>query len=99
MAYRNIKKHVMKKRKHIRVVKSSYEIIRKIRIMRNIGSKRTSALRPINIMDHNIPSSYHGAFKMLITVIRAWKVPKQRTSIDRLVNEKINLGVCNTWVK
>jgi hypothetical protein len=67
--------------------------------MRKIGNKRAGALGPIDIMDHNIPSSYHGAFKTQITGIRARKIPRPRTSIDRLIDEKTNTGVFNTWVK
>jgi hypothetical protein len=62
MVNRNIKKRVMKEREHIRSVGSSWEEIRKIRIMRKTRNKGAGALRPIDIMDHDIPSSLNRAF-------------------------------------
>jgi hypothetical protein len=49
-------------------------------------------------MDHDMPSSYYGAFKTQVTVIRAQKIPRPRTSIDSLIDEKTILGAFNTWV-
>jgi hypothetical protein len=67
--------------------------------MRKTRNKGAGALRPIDIMDHNIPSSWNRAFKPQITVIRARKMPRPRTRIDRLIDEKTNSGIFNTWVK
>ncbi len=64
--------------------------------MRKTRNKGAGALRPIDIMDHNIPSSLNKAFK---PQIRAQKIPRPRTRIDRLVDEKTNTGILNTWVK
>ncbi len=66
--------------------------------MRKVGNNGAYALRSLDIMDHNIHCSYHGALKPQITVIRAWKIHKQRASIYRYINEK-NVGIFNRWVK
>ncbi len=39
-------------------------------------------------MDHNTPSSYQRVFKSQISVIKAWKTPRPRTSIDGLIDGK-----------
>jgi hypothetical protein len=99
MVNRNVKKRMMKEREHIRIVRSSRGKIRKIRVMRITRKKGAGALRPIDIMDHNIPSSLNRAFKPQITVIRARKIPRPRTRIDRLIDEKTDMGFFNSWVK
>ncbi len=67
--------------------------------MRKTRNKGAGALRPIDIMDHNIPSSLDRAFKPQITVIRARKMTRPRTGIDRLMDEKTNTGIFNMGVK
>jgi hypothetical protein len=61
--------------------------------IRNIGA---GALRPIDIMDHNIPSFLNRAFMPQIVVIRAWKISRPRTRIDRPIDEKTNSGISST---
>jgi hypothetical protein len=90
---------MMKKREHIRIIRGSQEETRKIRILREIGGKGAGALRPIDIMNHNIPSPLHRASESQKTIIRAWIIPRQRTWIDSFVNEKTDSGIYNTWVE
>ncbi len=66
--------------------------------MRKTRNKGAGALRPIDIMKHNIPSSLNRAFKPQITIIRAWKISRPRTEIDRLIDEKTDLEIFSTWV-
>jgi hypothetical protein len=64
--------------------------------MRKARYKGADALRPIDIMDHNIHSSLNKAIKLQITIIRAQKIPRPSTRIDRLIDEKTNTGIINT---
>jgi hypothetical protein len=81
---------MMKQRKYVRGVRRSREEIRKIRILREIENKRARALRPVDVMDHNIPSSFHKASEVEIAIIRARKIPRPRAWIDSFVDKKAN---------
>ncbi len=68
-------------------------------MIKKIGNKRARANRPVDIMDHNISSSFHRASEPQNAVIRAWKIPRPRAWVDGFINEKTNSGVFKSRVE